>query len=108
LEIDTHEDASLAPLRSLPELTSLRIGPVNPAAIRSDLAALSQLEELTVAVAAPDADASGAWHKHLVPLTALRDLTYFCGWLHVDRDDSDEEEVEHEQEFEVFDVVSCV
>jgi hypothetical protein len=71
------EDASLAPVRSLTALTHLHVGSVSPAVIRSDLAAMSQLQSLDVSVSgvAADGDASSGL-QHLVPLTALTRLTH--------------------------------
>lgn len=91
LKIDMSEDASLAPLHSLTELTSLQIGPVSSAAIRNDLAARSQRQELCVSVAWPDGDAQ-LGRQHLVPLTALTNLTALsCELLDNAEEEQDEE-----------------
>lgn len=96
----TSEDASLAPLHPLTALTSLRVGPLSPAVISSHLAALSQLQELYVSVADRDDD-TPAWHQHLVPLTALRNLTHICCLLDVDSEE-DEKEFQEAQDFAVY------
>jgi hypothetical protein len=79
LRIDLCADASLAPLQSLTALTSLNIvGPVSPAVISSDLAALTQLQDLGLTVSRPAAgvgEDAPRGLQHLVPLTALTGLT---------------------------------
>jgi hypothetical protein len=73
----------LAPFTALTALTKLDVGPVSPAAIRSDLAALTQLHRLQFSVsqpaAGPDGGAAAGLHD-LAPLTALTGLTYLCNW----------------------------
>jgi hypothetical protein len=81
LQIKTFAAASLGPLKVLAGLTILSIGPVKPAAIRNDLAALSQLQDLEVSVSLPAAAAGedeSAGLQHLVPLAALTGLMWFC------------------------------
>jgi Leucine-rich repeat (LRR) protein len=79
LELRTAAGASLTPLQSLSGLTGLSISSVGPAAIRSDLAALTQLQSLDVSVSLPAAAGAGedkpSWLQHLVPLAALTGLT---------------------------------
>lgn len=85
LHIDIGADLSLTPLQSLTALTSLRleVGPVSPAVISSDLAALTQLEDLRFKLAGPAAGPDkigGSGLQYLVPLTALTALTSLCTW----------------------------
>jgi hypothetical protein len=70
-------DASLAPLHSLAALTRLDVWPVTPVTVSSDLAALSQLRQLILEVAVPVGEEL-VWHQHLLPLTALANLTSLC------------------------------
>jgi hypothetical protein len=65
-------DASLFPLQSLTALTCLHIGPISPAVISSDLAALSQLRSLYMYGAGLNASDQ---LQQLLPLTALTGLT---------------------------------
>lgn len=80
LRINTVADASLGPFKVLTALTSLEIGPVKPVAVCSNLAALSQLQDLEVLVSLPARgscrDATSGL-QHLAPLTALEGLTWF-------------------------------
>jgi hypothetical protein len=81
LHLEPGADASLAPLQSLTALTSLHIRSVSPAAIWSDLAALTQLQSLDVRTALAAAGAGLSTElQHLVPLTALTGLTSFKSW----------------------------
>jgi hypothetical protein len=73
MRIDTCADVSLTPLKSLTALTNLLLGVLRPAAIRSDLAAMVHLKRLFFSLARGD-----ALLQHLVPLTALTNLTGFC------------------------------
>jgi hypothetical protein len=80
--IDTRAEASLAPFTSLTALTSLELrnSPVSPAAIRSDLAALSQLQLLQFKFSQPAPGPDGVAAsvlQQLAPLTALTGLTRF-------------------------------
>jgi hypothetical protein len=59
LSPQTAADASLSPLQSLSALAHLYVGPVSPAVIRSDLAALSQLQSLELRIAQPAAGPDG-------------------------------------------------
>lgn len=76
-------DASLTPLKSLTALTSLTLGStaVKPAAVRSDLAALVHLKELHFTLYEGPGDDAPSGLQHLVPLTALTNLTSLStGW----------------------------
>jgi hypothetical protein len=91
LKLITVSTASLAPLRSLTALRRLEVGPVTPTAITQDLVALSQLQDLLVSVAVPGDDAQ-QWRQHLVPLTALTNLTALFCFLRIDLEEGEEEQ----------------
>jgi hypothetical protein len=74
LELSISPDASLVPLKSLTALTHLGLFSVKPSDIRSDLAALTQLQVLRMSVYLPGRHTASVL-QHLVPLTALTTLT---------------------------------
>jgi hypothetical protein len=85
LWIDICAEVSLSPLQSLTALTSLllEVGPVSPAVIRSNLAALSQLRDLRFGISQPvpgPDSVAGLGVQGLLPLTALTGLTFLWTW----------------------------
>jgi hypothetical protein len=73
--VGTWSGVSVTPLKSLTALTSLSIGPVEPAAIRSVLPALSRLKHLAVMSVFDFDDPASLRLQGLMPLTALTNLT---------------------------------
>jgi hypothetical protein len=94
-------DASVAPLKSLSALTHVSIGSVSPAAIRSDLTALTQLQSLEVSVLLPAAGAgedASSGLQHLLPLTALsrlQTLVVYGKWRAAGADEDAPSELQH-------------
>jgi hypothetical protein len=89
LAVFTSPTASLTPLRSLTALTQLEAGSVSHAAIKPDLVALSQLQQLSFEVTVPVGRAQ-QWRQHLVPLTALTNLTSLSCSLVFDSHEDDD------------------